>query len=288
MKRILTILLASAMVLSFAACTGGNTDENKNETSSSSSTVQEATEAKDETKEDTDEEKATLEDYIKANESQFESVKEQFKDSLDFDVYAEGDTLVTEYTYLQDVGGAIDKEAMESALSQSSSDFLSMIDEMKDYTGISNPKLTVRYCNVDGTVLFEKTFDENYEPSEDEGSISGDLNSNNKYESLEDYIESDVVKNSFESAKEQYEGVMDVDILAEDNNLVYQYKYLEQIPEEALELTESTLKDTFSAQSSTFEYIVKILESSVEVEDPGVVIRVLNADETVIYEEQIA
>ena len=80
---------------------------------------------------------------------------------------------------------------------------------------------------------------------------------------------------------------MDASILAEGNNIVYQYKYLEQIPEEALELTKSSLKESFSTQTSTYEYVADLVEASVGIDKAGVVVRILNADNSVIYEEQL-
>lgn len=285
MKKILTVLLTATLVLSFAGCSGGSDVKEDNETATS--VTEKATEPK--TEEPTEKEKEAtvqekIEDYIIDNSDQFSAVKEQFKDVMDLDVSADDKTLIVQYTYLQDVGDAIDTDTIDETLDGSASMFVDIIDELKDYTDIEDPKLCVRYCNVDGTVLYEKIFDENYKPDENASSNSEE---DFQFSSLQDYVESDVVQSTFDSVKEQFEGVMDASILAEGNNIVYQYKYLEQIPEEALELTKSSLKESFSTQTSTYEYVADLVEASVGIDKAGVVVRILNADNSVIYEEQL-
>ena len=151
MKKILAILLVGTMMFSFAAC--GGSGESTNADSSSK-----ATEAVN-----VDENlKASIDDYIIENQKSFDEVKSEFEGVMDVKVYSENsDTIVYEYKYLQDMGEVTDTSAVETALDQSTSQFLILIDQLKDYTGLTSPKVCARYTNVDGTLIFEKVYDEN-------------------------------------------------------------------------------------------------------------------------------
>ena len=114
MKKILTVLLTATLVLSFAGCWGGSDVKEDNETATS--VTEKATEPK--TEEPTEKEKEAtvqekIEDYIIDNSDQFSAVKEQFKDVMDLDVSADDKTLIVQYTYLQDVGDAIDTDTID-------------------------------------------------------------------------------------------------------------------------------------------------------------------------------
>ncbi len=273
MKRILTILLAGTMMFSFTAC--GGLGEPLNESSSSNAT--EAVTEKENIK-------ATIDDYIEVNKKSIDELKAQFEGVLGLEVYSEnGDTLVYEYTYLQDMDDVTDVSAIEKTIDQSTAQFLLLIDQLKDYTGLSSPKVCARYCNVDGSLIFEKTYDENSKVPEN-ASGSAVLS----YKTLEEFVNSDAIQNSLATSKKQFEDVMDVEILAEGNSLIYQYKYLEQIPEDSLDTIAETLSESFEASESTFEYVADLIETTVGIDDATVVIRFLNADGKVFYEDDVA
>ncbi len=118
--------------------------------------------------------------------------------------------------------------------------------------------------------------------SEDESEVES--KSSKMYASLEEYLSADEVVETLELMQEQYADAMILDVMAEDNKLVYQYKYTMQMSDAALEDMEQTFEIMMDGVSSTNAQILEEINKYVDVENPVIVYRYLNADGTLIYE----
>ena len=99
---------------------------------------------------------------------------------------------------------------------------------------------------------------------------------------LNSYIESETFQSQLDSMKSSVESMMDMDVRAEDNKLVYEITYKTQIDDSLLDATKEQLDSTFNAMSSTYEGIADTLKEELGIENPVVVLSILNADGTQI------
>lgn len=97
-------------------------------------------------------------------------------------------------------------------------------------------------------------------------------------EKLNNYIESEAFQSELDSIKSSFESVMDVDVRAEENKLIFEYKYKTQIDDATIDSYKTQLESSFESMSSTFEGIADVINEEVGVENPFVVIEILNAD----------
>lgn len=150
MKRIFTVMICAVMIFAFSAC--GNT-KNVESNGAVESAVGESSKMF-----------VSVEDYVNAEQMQkaIEDMKKSLSATYDFDCVAEGESLVYVYRYIETVG--------EDALPQIKKAFDDKFEEMKptvkqlmrqiiDNVDVQEPKVVLRFCNSDGSVISEKSFD---------------------------------------------------------------------------------------------------------------------------------
>lgn len=185
MKRIVCIILAVIFCLSFAAC-GKSGDTATEDSATKDSAVSSAASSAEDTAETVAEATlpavsfdtssaaggntvtkmfASVEDYLN-NEQVQESIQKQLDNSTDssikMDVYAEGDTLVYDYTFTQNFSEselATVKSSLDSSLENASGTFSDVVKELKTYVNVENPKAKVIYRNSDGTEITERIYE---------------------------------------------------------------------------------------------------------------------------------
>lgn len=108
---------------------------------------------------------------------------------------------------------------------------------------------------------------------------------NNSGDSLESFIESSVFQEQVKTYKEMYSDTMDVDVIAEGDSLVYLYTLKEQYDEKEAALFKSTMEASESSMESAMLEVIDSIKETVKVDNPAVIVRFCNADDTVIYEK---
>lgn len=124
-------------------------------------------------------------------------------------------------------------------------------------------------------------FDEDYdlEDEDDDSSVLTD----SSYETVEDYLNSPTGTKEIDAIKEQFEGTLDVDAYAVNNDMYYDYKYLTQYDDSSIETIKKSLDESLETNASVFEGVVDTMELLVTGEVTLTVIY-RNADGTVITE----
>ncbi len=176
MKRIFAILIALLLIVALAACgeeeskTGGTTTDS-GETSqldTSYDAEKKAASKVDDTPSSTDNGESakkykTLEEYLQdpLNVQGVEEMKKNSQDNMDIDLRAEGDTLVYSFTYTtvyeEDSLPSI-KSMLEQVMETAQDTFSNLAKMMQDDIEESIT-LKVVYCNGDGSVIAERTFE---------------------------------------------------------------------------------------------------------------------------------
>lgn len=103
-------------------------------------------------------------------------------------------------------------------------------------------------------------------------------------EKLKNYIESETFQSQLDTYKTSFGSTLDIDVKAEDNKVVYEFAYKTQIEENVLDSVKEQLETSFNSMSSTYEDIANDLKNDLKIDDPVVVIKLLNADGTTITE----
>lgn len=103
------------------------------------------------------------------------------------------------------------------------------------------------------------------------------------FTTVEEYFESEIGKKEIDATKESFDGVLDIEVYAEGNDMYYDYSYLTQYDDSALETLKKSLESGLESQASTFESVVTTMEAAVDGEVTLTVIY-RNADKTVITE----
>ena len=156
MKKLLALILVVMLIASLAACGGTSTKE----TEAAEAVDTTPTESAD-TGDVDDDKYDSIADYLNDPDVQ-DSINAEMEedDGFKMDVYAEGDdTVVYKYTFSEHFDSdQIDalKELMEEEFDEDSFD--EVIDEIKEYVNVSEPKVRVIYCNDDGTEISNMIF----------------------------------------------------------------------------------------------------------------------------------
>lgn len=95
---------------------------------------------------------------------------------------------------------------------------------------------------------------------------------------LKSYIQSDVVKEQIDSMTSQFESMLDIDVKAEGEKLVFDFTYKTQIDDATLSIVKSSLETAFSSLASTFETLANQIKKEVGLAGATVVININNAD----------
>ncbi|MGO5164287.1 MULTISPECIES: DUF4854 domain-containing protein [unclassified Candidatus Paralachnospira] len=107
-----------------------------------------------------------------------------------------------------------------------------------------------------------------------------------KFASVAEFAASDAVQSQLSSLKESLSASgMDISISGEDNKLIYTYTYSQNVDTSQMA---DTLKNAMASQADTFKNVASSIKAAVEVENPVVVVRYLNADGSEIYSEEFA
>lgn len=107
-----------------------------------------------------------------------------------------------------------------------------------------------------------------------------------KYTSVEEYVKSEEIQNSLDSLRSSFSSYFDINITAEGNKFIYEYKYIDQIDDSVLDATKEQLESNLEGQASTFENVASSLKLAVDVKNPVVVLRYYNADGSLILEKE--
>lgn len=156
MKKIIKLLTCMAMltmVLSLAAC-GGDDDSYNNNSSKSDNSSNDKTYMYD-----------SIEEYVNSEEfqSSLESLMSSLEDSgMKMDITGKDNKLIYTYTYtsitVDDDSKEAMAEALESGLTEQSSQFTSLAASLSEMIDVKDPVVQVRYIDAEGTVIYEADF----------------------------------------------------------------------------------------------------------------------------------
>lgn len=119
------------------------------------------------------------------------------------------------------------------------------------------------------------------ESSEEESSKS---TGSKLYDTVSEYVQSSIFQGQLASMKESMaESDMDIDIVGEGNALVYVYTYPAGTPTEGLA---EALESVMQGQEQTFIDVATSIKAIVNEENPVVIVRYVESDGTVIYEQE--
>lgn len=113
--------------------------------------------------------------------------------------------------------------------------------------------------------------------------------SSKQYASIKDYVESPEFQAQVKSMLEgSEESGISMTITGEGNKLIYTCTFAEQMIDDDLSLEDArtSLENTLEAAASQYTTICKQLPIYIDVKDPVVVVRYIDADGTTIYERE--
>lgn len=118
-----------------------------------------------------------------------------------------------------------------------------------------------------------------------ESSSSLAADSSKKFKDMQEYFESSDVQESIKSIKDLTDSsVFTFDVFVEDNNLVFEYKYQKQIPEDKLDKVKSVLGKDPDSNIAVFTPYMKQVVKDTDIKDPVMIMRYSNSDGSVILE----
>lgn len=132
----------------------------------------------------------------------------------------------------------------------------------------------------------EEESSEEPESSEEEDESSS-IAISGKFNSIDEYVNSDLLQGQMESLKESVQDAgMDIELAGEGNKLVYIYT----LPDEyaAIDGFADSLAEGLETQASTFESVASSLKLAVNVEDPIVEVRYVSESGDVIYSQEFS
>ena len=129
---------------------------------------------------------------------------------------------------------------------------------------------------------------------EESGSGSGsktesnvDNKGGNEFDTVEDYVNSSELQSQLSTLKSNVQGSgLNIDIKAEDNVLIYEYKYDDLKKADVTDEAIATLESGLEQQSATFETVADSLKSATNEKNPVVKIVYLSSDGEVIVEKE--
>lgn len=113
----------------------------------------------------------------------------------------------------------------------------------------------------------------------------GDRTLDGRYKSVEAYLADPIVKATLKESLGSDSDTMAIDVIAEGSNLVYEYAFTDTYEADMLDIMKSSLESSTTANEATFKDVAYSLKDVVASDDLGVVVRYLNGDGTVIFEE---
>lgn len=104
---------------------------------------------------------------------------------------------------------------------------------------------------------------------------------------MQEYVDYPSTQKSIEELKKQtLENIYELNCFAEDNAFVFEYKYINQIPESKLDVVKNALSKTPEEMDAVLAPFMKELIEYVDVEDPIIIERFSNSDGSLITEVQ--
>lgn len=180
MKKIAFVLLVTfltlTMVFTLTACSSKDLSSNSRQSSkdvSDSQTSQESSsDDSSETSQSSDSSKvsddlentgkyATMEDYVNSEavqnmvDSMLSSLEQQ---GISIVLKGDGNRLIYEYTYQEQVDAGTAAPALESALSDQSATFAQVAASLKAVVDVEDPIVMVTYRNADGSEIYSQEF----------------------------------------------------------------------------------------------------------------------------------
>lgn len=105
------------------------------------------------------------------------------------------------------------------------------------------------------------------------------------YASVEDYLNTPEVQSEVNSAIEANDSGLNLEVYADGDTLVYDYTFTETFDDDTLDVVKDSLDTALEEKASSFESVVTVLKSNVDVENPKVKVVYRNSDGTVITEK---
>ena len=314
-KKILAITLSTMLAFSLAACGDAEVSGSADQSSADQSSVAESTvESSEESSEEASTEEASVEEssseenssaladwYNSADRTALEDqINGMFADSgMNFFLeIEEPGTIIYNYQYTEplDIGDFTSEDLtsyFSSSLDAQYTTFIQEIQNFRDAYDMPLTALRINYLDADGSSLYSQEFTEDYQPasadSEDgaaDPSAAG-VSGTQTYDSLEAWMDSadkDAVTSLVNSQLES--SGLTMDLHAEDNVLVMEYTYAEEMDltgysqEEIDSIFDEQIAPTFL---STGEQMFDSFESEYGLVLTDVKVVFLNADGSQIY-----
>lgn len=172
--RLMACVVAFAMVLSLAACSGDSksSSSSKSESSAASSEVAsskaaESSEASSEASSKAatgvrTEKYASVEEFLAdpAVKDQLETMMSSLGDGMDITLTGEGDKLIYTFTFSEEVDIEATKAAMEEQMNSDTfaTTFKGIAGTLPDAIDVTNPSVVVTYNAVDGTEIYSQEY----------------------------------------------------------------------------------------------------------------------------------
>lgn len=156
-SRLLLLMMALAMGLSMAACKRSDDNkENKTTEKTTEKVTEKATEKNDALY-------GSVEEYVNSDEMQtaLQKLKESQSEGIDINIVAEGrDKMVYIFTYktIAHTEGDGMTEALEAAIVAQDATFQQTANSVKPYVGGEQITVEIRYVDMNGAVIFSKTY----------------------------------------------------------------------------------------------------------------------------------
>ena len=104
-----------------------------------------------------------------------------------------------------------------------------------------------------------------------------------KFKSIAEYLNYPEVKQQIDTLIESMKSMgLNMKVTGEGNKLIYTYQYIQQAPAG----TANALKDSLQTQAGTFEGVAASLKVAIDVSNPVVVVKYLNADGTLLLSQE--
>ncbi len=279
-KKMNAVLLSLCLVFSMTAC--GSAEETEEvESIQEETSVQEELTQEESTQEELVEGASTVEDFFRDVDLQslLEPTLESLGDEIEMNVFVEGNDLIFECTIVEELADEYDVDILAEwfavEIGEEASTFEDVAAQMNSLVGIDDCRVLIR-CYYDGELLTEEIFEATSEEKagrmvEEE---TEDVEAISTYNSLEEYFKTEEGQSILEMAKTSVEEGMNMEILAEGNDLVYVYIYEEgTLDASVLDLVSEQLVSALEGQASVFSGIASQMNALIGASDCRVGVR---------------
>lgn len=304
-KKVLGLMLSLIMAISFASC-GSESSGKDNYSERESSDESDEKETKEETKEEEttevetsseadSEDSALAEWYNSADRTTLEdTINSMFEGSgmTFFVTIEEPDTIIYNYQYQEqidfsDVSEEEIKASYKASLDAGVSAIISDLNAYQLTYGIPLKVIRLTYINADGTLICSLDVTEDYEAgaaSDTDAVTTGTQN----FDSLQEWIDSEEKRLVVDTVNEMLASSNLVyDMRAEDDVLVMEYTYLEQI--DFGDMTQEDIDALFNESIAPLaDNLATSFQSSYGFTVSDVCLIIYNLDGTKIYEKNIS